>query len=82
MTVDKKENRQRALHAAELLHEATERVFTARGEFFDSIVRKEPRGFLRANSTWLASYCMLCSAESQEEENRRARKISRRISIH
>ena len=79
--MSKNENKQRALHVAEMLHIATEALLKKEGKTFDDLAKVQPQHFLRENSTWMSSYCMLCSTESMAEENRKARRTSRWISI-
>ncbi len=73
MTLDKNENKQRALQPAELLHKAWKKL----DPFFDynSYIEDNPKRFLDVHGTLLASYCMLCSAESQEELLSEARNL-------
>ncbi len=62
--MDKKENRQRALQMAEMLHKAVEKSLSFN---FDQLVDLEPLNFLETQCAWMSSYYMLCSAEKQEE---------------
>ena len=73
MTVDKKENKQRASKVTELLHKALEKSDPFHD--YNSYVEDNPNRFLQVHGTWLASYCMLCSSESQEELLSEARNL-------
>ena len=63
--MNKKENKRRALQAVELLHKAFEKSDPFHD--YSSYIEDDPKRFVEVHGTWLASYCMLCSSESQEE---------------